>query len=63
MLLHRFLSFHRRMLEIELAVLFLVIGLLAPSHAQAPSFTLPNNSTYQGHLNSAPVGSPPAGSG
>ena len=27
--------------------------------AQAPGFTLPNNSTYQGHLNAAPVAGPP----
>lgn len=28
--------------------------------AQAPGFNLPNNSVYQGHFNSAPVGNPPS---
>jgi hypothetical protein len=28
--------------------------------AQAPGFTLPNNSVYQGHFNSAPAGLPPS---
>jgi hypothetical protein len=31
--------------------------------AQAPGFTLPNNSVYQGHLNAAPINVAPTGSG
>lgn len=34
-----------------------------PAFAQSPGFTLPNNSVYQGHLNAAPIGVAPTGSG
>lgn len=34
--------------------------ILSPVAALAQGFTIPNNSTYQGHFNSAPLTAPPA---
>ena len=36
---------------------------LSPIAALAQGFTIPNNSTYQGHFNSAPIGPAPTATG
>ena len=42
-----------------LALLSMVLFPIGGAFAQAPGFTLPNNSVYQGHFNSAPASAPP----
>lgn len=56
-------EFYRMRMNIfrELSILMLLFAFLSPVSAQ--QFTLPPNSTYQGHFNSAPSAGPPTGAG